>query len=323
MAKNKQPSVPGLSPEEQALLQKQGVTLDQFNSILSGENVNAQQNQALLKGISGLYNPDGTINQDQLASLKEKTLAQQQMQEQIGSNALGFLQGIFNPTELDTLSGQAGLEEVNQYLAALKGGDQPLSEGIKQSEAEKFAKLREAAAQRGIKITGDDLFTASSDSTAGNQLLSQLRKEGQLNREIQRENALNRLQSANMQRLGFGLNRDAQLTGAAQGLQYAPGQAQLGYMDAAQQMGPGSLLGAYGNLSQGYGQAAAPYQQQRYLQYQRALQGAANKSAFGSGLGGLGGGIGGAAIGSKFGPYGALLGFGLGSGAGKSLGGLF
>lgn len=323
MGRNSQPQVPGLSAEERNLLQQQGVTLQQLNSILSNENINAQQNQQLLRGISGLYNPDGSINQEQLAGLRERTLAQQQLQEQLGTTGLNYLQSLFGSNEFQNQSNQAGMEEVNQYLRALRGESGPLSEGLRQQEQDQFNRLRESAASRGIRITGDDPFTATSDSTAGNQLLSQLRQNAQYNRETQRENALQRLQGANMQRLGFGLAREGQLAGIAQGSQYAPGSAQLGYMQSAQQMGPGSLLGAYGNLSQLQGQAAEPYRQQRYLQYQGQLQNSANRGAFNRGLGSLGGGLGGAAIGSHFGPYGALMGFGIGSGVGGSLGGLF
>ena len=313
MGRNSQPQVPGLSAEERNLLQQQGVTLQQLNSILSGENVNAQQNQQLLRGISGLYNPDGSINQQQLEGLRSRTLAQQQLQEQLGTTGLNYLQGLFGSNELQNTSNQAGMEEVQQYLRALQGGEQPLSAGIKQQESERFAKLREQAAARGVRITGEDLFTATSDSTAGNQLLSQLRKESQFNRETQRENALQRLQGANMQRLGFGLQREGQLANIAQGTQYQPGSAQLGYMQSAQQMGPGSLLGQYGQLSQLQGQAAEPYRQQRYLQYQGQLQNSANNSAFSGGLGSLvGGGIGAA--------FGGPLGFGIGSGIGGAIG---
>ena len=316
MGRNRQPQIPGLSAEERNLLQQQGLSLQQFNNILSNENANAQQNQQLLRGISGLYNPDGSVNQQQLEGLRSRTLAQQQLQEQLGTTGLNYLQGLFTPGELENQSGQAGVEEVNQYLRALRGESGPLSEGLRQQEAQQFARLRESAAQRGIRITGDDLFTATADSTAGNQLLSQLRQNSQFNRETQRENALQRLQGANMQRLGFGLQREGQLANIAQGAQYQPGSAQLGYMSAAQQQGPGSLLGSYGQLSQLQGQAGEPYRQQRYLQYQGQLQNSANRNARNAGIGSLlGGGIGAA--------FGGPLGFGVGAGLGGGIGGLF
>jgi hypothetical protein len=237
----------------------------------------------------------------------------------LGQSAVDYLSGIFAPNELGTTSAQAGLEEASQYLRALQG-NVPLSEALSQQEQDRFRKLTEAAGQRGIKITGDDLFTATSDSTAGNQLLSQLRKEAMLNRETQRENALSRLQNANLNRLGFGLQQQGQMFNQAQGLRTTPGSASLGYLSAAGQEGPGSLLGAYQGLSSSYGQATQPYQQQRYLQYQGALQNAANRSAYNQGLGSLIGGIGGAALGAGAGPLGAGVGFGIGSGIGGSIG---
>lgn len=325
MAKNKTPEVPQLSGEERALLQKQGVTLDQLNSILSSENINATQNQALLRNLSGLYNPDGSINQAAVDSLRQRTLAEQTQREALGQQGLGYLSSVFSPNQLDTVSGQAGIEEANQYLRALQGTE-PLSAALSQQEAERFKKLKESAGQRGIRISGDDPFTATSDSTAGNQLLSQLRKESQLNREVQRENALSRLQAANLNRLGFGLQRQGQMADIASGTQYAPGQGSLGFMGSAQQAGPGSLLGAYSGLSQAYGQAVQPYQQQRYLQYQRDIQNQANRSARSQGIGQLIGGGLGLGTGLFFSggnPQAGALGFGAGSGVGGAVGGLF
>lgn len=315
MAKNKTPDVPGLSGEERALLQKQGTSLDQFNNILQGATGDAKNTQNILQSLSGLYNPDGSINTAALQSLQQRVQQQQQIDQQLGNNANQALTGIFDQGQVGTLSDQAGIQEAQNYLTALQGPG-TVSEAQKQAEAEQFRKLAESAGQRGIRITGNDLFTATSDSTAGNQLLSQLRKEAQLGRETYRNNELNRLQQANMQRLGFGLNRQAQTYDIGQGLRQDPAAAQLNYSTQAQTLGPASLLGSYQGLSQQYGAAAQPYQQQRYLQYQGQIQNAANRTARNQGAGALLGGAAGAAIGGP-------LGFGIGSGAGGMIGGLF
>lgn len=321
MGSNKTPSVPGLSGEERALLQKQGTSLDQFNSILQGATGDATNTQNILQSLSGLYNPDGSINQQALASLQQRVQQQQTIDQGLSGQANQALGGIFDQGQLGTLSDQAGVQEAQNYLTALSGPGS-VSEAQKQAEAEQFRKLTEAAGQRGIRITGNDLFTATSDSTSGNQLLSQLRKEAQLGRETYRNNELNRLQQANMQRLGFGLNRQGQTYDIAQGLRQDPAAQQLGYATNATTMGPASLLGSYQGLSQSYGAAAQPYQQQRYLQYQGQLQNAANRTARNQAIGSLLGGATGAAIGSTV-PGGTGLGFGLGSGAGGAIGGLF
>lgn len=321
MSKNKTPAPPQMSGEERDLLRKQGVTLDQFNTILSDANIESRQTQDLLKQMSGIYNPDGTLNREAVDSLRARTQAELAQRNELSQSGRDYLQGMFRPDETGTLSDQAGVLEAQQYINALRG-DISLSPALAQQEAEKFKRLKESAGQRGIRLSGDDPFTATSDSTAGNQLLSQLRKESQLNREIQRENALNRLGAANLNRLGFGLQRQGQLGGFAQSFQGTPGGNEIGLLNQGMEYGPSRLVGAYGNLAQSFGQAIQPYQQQRYLQYQSDLQNQANKMARKQGIGAAIGGIAGAAIGSTV-PGGTALGFGLGSGAGGAIGGLF
>lgn len=338
------PSVPGLSPEELQAIQAQGVTLGQLSSLLEQERAGSVESRNLLRNLSGLYNPDGTINTGAVNDLRARTLGQQQQEELLGQGALGYLQGSLNPSELETLSNQVGLEEANQYLRALQGGDQPLSAALQQQEQERFTKLKEAAGQRGIRITGNDLFSASADSTAGNQLLSQLRKESQFNRETQRENALSRLQGANLNRLGFGLQRQGQLFNQAQGLRSPVGQGQLAFLGESNQINPSALSGSYAALAQSQGQAANPFAQQRELGYENALlnadyqfraqqanagnqydyalanynrgvQNQANRTSRSGGVGSLiGGGLGLIATGGN------PLGFGIGAGIGGSLG---
>lgn len=322
MSKNKTPAPPQMSGEERDLLRKQGVTLDQFNTILSDANIESRQTQDLLKQMSGIYNPDGTLNREAVDSLRARTQAELAQRNELSQSGRDYLQGIFRPDETGTLSDQAGVLEAQQYINALRG-DIALSPALAQQEAEKFKRLKESAGQRGIRISGDDPFTATSDSTAGNQLLSQLRKESQLNREIQRENALNRLGAANLNRLGFGLQRQGQLGGFAQSFQGTPGGDTIGLIGQSAAAGPAGLIGNYGNLSQLYGQSAQPFQQQRYLQYQSELQNQANLAARRQGIGAMFGGLGGALAGSPGGVAGAGLGFGIGSGAGGAIGGLF
>lgn len=317
---SKSPGVPALSQQELDLLQNQGVTLDQFNSILQSSTKTAEANQGINQTLSGLYNPDGSVNQAAVQALQGKLQAQQGTNEQIGQNANQQLLNIFDQGQLGTLSDQAGVAEAQNYLNALNTQSSP-TEAQKQDEAERFRKLSEAAGQRGIRIAGNDLFTASSDSTAGNQLLSQLRQEAQLSRETQRNNDLTRLQQANMQRLGFGLQRQGQTATLASSMQYDPSARPIGFAQNAQSVGPQSLLGHYQNLSSSLGAATQPYQQQRYLQFQGDLQNYANKQERKKAIGGLIGGVGGGIIGGMAGQPG--LGFGIGSGIGSTTGGLF
>lgn len=313
MPRNKTPDVPQLSAEERSLLNSQRQTIDQQNQILQGATRNATRDQGINEALAGIYNPDGSVNTTALAALQQRVNAQEGVNQQLGQNANQALLNIFDQGQLGALSDQAGVAEAQNYLNALNTQAGP-TEAQKQAEAERFKKLAESAGQKGIRITGNDLFSATSESTAGNQLLSQLRKEAMLSRETQRNNDLARLQQANMQRLGFGLQRQGQTASLASGLQYDPSATALGFSRNAQAVGPQSLLGGFQNLSSSYGQAAQPYTQQRYLQYQGALQNAANDAAYRGQLIGLVGQLGGAAIGGMAGgPVGASIGAGLGS----------
>jgi hypothetical protein len=49
------PPPPGLSKEEKDLIAKQGLTLDQFNNLLSDSRIQSTETQGILKNLSGLY----------------------------------------------------------------------------------------------------------------------------------------------------------------------------------------------------------------------------------------------------------------------------
>lgn len=275
MCSSKTPKAPGLSPEELALITKQGVTLDKLNEILSSDSALATQNQDLLRNLSGLYGADGKLDPDAVAALKERIKGQQGMENEILNSLAARFQG------------------------ALAGTGAP-GDALVNLEKEEFAKLKESAGQRGIRLEGDDLFTATSQSTAGNQLLDRLRRSAAGRRDAER----NAIISQGF--MGFGTPPEVALANEAVNL------------------GPSRLAPSFLGLGGGYAGAAEPYQNQRYLQYQSALQGNANRQNAVSGLTGLAGGAAGAFIGNSIAPgYGAMLGFGLGSGAGRSLGGFF
>ena len=157
-------------------------------------------------------------------------------------------------------------------------------------KTEDFIHLREAAARRGIQIEGDSPESATSQSSAGNELV------GQFNRT-------------------YGLLMDAERRGEITGAPnqvYTPGPAsqtssygqQLQFGTAP---GAGGLLGAYGNLANAYGGAAQPYINATNNAYQSSLnqymQGQANNLGYaqigGTLLGGLIGGYPGAVAGNQ------------------------
>lgn len=284
---NKQPSVPGLSRAEKELLLKQGVTLDQMNEILAGETGAIEANRELLQQFTGLYNEDGTLNQGAVDQLKGKIMEQQALEEGISTDALQYLKNIFQPTGYQTQSGQIAQQELDRYQRALQG-DIPLTEAQKRQEDQAFQKLKESAGQRGIMIEGDDVFTATSQSTAGNQLLSNLRSDVLSNRQSLGEAELQRGYQANMGRLGLGLDERGQLGSFAGNLVQAPGSAQLGFLNQSMATTPASLLPSYQGLQGGYGAATQPYQQQRYLGFQNQLARYGQQQQMWSDLAGLG-----------------------------------
>ena len=325
-----QTPVPGMTPQELQTLQKMGVNLDQLNSILSGEQGNLAQNQDLLKQFSGLYDANGNLDQTAVDALKQRITGTQTQLNQLNDTAYNQLIGSFNPSQLETTSDQIGLQEAQRLQDALAGNLDP-SNAILNQEKKEFEKLKEAAGQRGIKLEGNDLYSATSQSTAGNQLLNDLRSNFAARRDTERQNIINQATSANLNRLGFGLNQQNQRYNQAQGVRTDPSQATLGFMRESQSYSPANLTDYYANLNNQYLAYANPYANQRMAEYgatadtnmynnqlqnaqitgnyNAALQNYQNQqnrrnSIFGA-IGTIGGGIAGAYLG---GPAGAMVG---------------
>lgn len=107
------------------------------------------------------------------------------------------------PTGYDQSNDQIAAAEQAKYLTALQQQQGQLSEQQKQLRAQEFARLQEAAGRRGIRILGDDPSTATSNSTAGNQLLSEFNKRYDSLADQQRQADLNFGYTANTGRLGL------------------------------------------------------------------------------------------------------------------------
>lgn len=221
------------------------------------------------------------------------------------------------PNAYQQSSDQIAAVENKNYLDALNQASGTLTVGQAQQQKKDFEKLVAAAGARGIRILGDDPMTATSDSTAGNQILSDFNQ---------------RYQTLADQ------NRQAQLQ-----MGYSQNAGRLGLAQQAQQSNLANIL----NAQTAYGNLMSPYQQQRMAQYgvqnanvdirnqgllnnyqsaynqqmlnyQANAQNQANRMGFINSLIGLGGTIGGALI---AGPVGAAAGGALGgaaSGAYKS-----
>lgn len=308
--KNKVPSPPPIPPEALENLRKQGVTLDQLNNILQSETGVMQSNRNLLNQFSGLFDESGNPNPQAIADLRSRIQATQMAEAGLNQQALGQLGQSFQQDALGQMSDQIGLEEGQRLLAALRG-ELPASAGLTNQDQREFEQLREAAGRQGIRIDGNSLANATTQSTAGNQLLQRLRESSAARRDAERQNIIAQGTGANLNRLGFGLQRQAQLFNQAQGLRQDPYSVAAQQLSLANQYTPANLLGFGLNLANSFQGAAQPYIDQRNLQYQAQLQNASNKAGLTNSLIGAGAFIGGSAL---AGPIGGAI-------AGKMAGG--
>ena len=321
--------MPEMTQQEKQSLERMGINIDQLNKILSGEYGSLQQNQNILRSLSGIYDQNGNVNQGAVNSLRQLVQSTQQQENQLNQNALNQLQGTLNPTQLETASDAVGMAEIQRLNDALSGNLSP-SNAIMNQEKSEFARLKEAAGQRGIKIEGNDLYGATSQSTAGNQLLNDLRSNFSARRDTERQNIINQSTSSNLNRLGFGLNRQNQVYNQAQGLRSDPSSQALGFMRESQTYSPATLSPYYSNLNENLMNYASPYANQRMTEYKgdvntaqynnqlrnaqitgnynRDLQGYQNKQDQRNAIFGTVGTIGGALVGSLAGPGGAAVG---------------
>lgn len=107
------------------------------------------------------------------------------------------------PTAYDNTNDQIAQAEQARYLAALNQQQGQLSVAQQQMRQKEFERFREAAGRRGVRIEGDDPSTASSNSTAGIQLLSEFNKRYDSLADEQRRSDLNFGYTANTGRLGL------------------------------------------------------------------------------------------------------------------------
>lgn len=199
---------------------------------------------------------------------------------------------------------ELGLAENRNYLEALNQGAGTLSSAQKQQQKKDFEKLVASAGARGIRILGDDPMSATSDSTAGNQILSDFNQRYQT---LGDQNRLAQIQMGGGQNLArMGFNQNAQSANFANILN---GQTAYGNLMQPYQQ---QRLGAYGTQNanvdirnQGLLNNYQSAYNQQMLNYQANAQNQSNKMGFINSLVGLGGTIGGAMI---AGPAGAAVG---------------
>jgi hypothetical protein len=151
---------------------------------------------------------------------------------------------------------------------------------------------------------GDDPSTATSDSTAGNQILSDFNQRYQTLADQNRQSQLQMGYNQNIGRMGFTQNQNQLNLGNVLNAQTAYGNMMQPYQQ--------QRLGAYGTQNanvdiqnQGLLNNYQSAYNQQMMNYQAQQQNQANRMGFINGLIGLGGTIGGAMI---AGPAGASVG---------------
>lgn len=281
------PSFPGLTSDESNILQQMGMSLSQFSQLISGTGSQLSGNQQVLQQMSGLLNPDGSVNQTALQSLQQRTQQSLSTQSTAAQGALGYLGNLYSP-------GGVAQAQTTAYQNALNGNI-PANQQLQFTTGQNFQAMKEQAAQQGIIINGDDWNSATSSSTAGQKLLQNF----QQNYNIQNQNyQLGYLNTA-------GANMSALSSTAANtantGLSLAnnANNAQLGYLGQSITSGQSALAplltSFQGGLSQEYtpyeAQQLGPYQQamaQAQATYQAGLQGYQGSQSNMFGLGSLG-----------------------------------
>lgn len=198
-----------------------------LESALSG-NVHAAQQMGLttVGRLPDRVIPEHTqmvLDQEKVAALKERVALEQKQRQAVSDLAY------------------------DRYTRALEG-TLPASEGLLTRKAEDWSLLREAAARRGIRIEGDSPETATSQTTAGNELVAQFKKT-------------------------YGLLEDAERQAVITGQSPSANPTYASTLNLGTSNQTAGLLPAYSSAVNLYGSAMQPYYNQRMGQYQGQLAG--------------------------------------------------
>lgn len=304
------PAYPDLTPEQQQILSQLQGSNAQMGNVVQGVSGQLQGNQQLLQGASGLFNPDGTINQDALAALQSQTGKSVSTAGGAGNTALDYLNTLYGT------GGALGATQ-NAYTNAL-AGNVPANKQLEFTQQQNFQQVKEAAAQRGIRIDGDNWQTATSNSTAGQKMIQNYQQNANIQNQNYQLGYVNQLAGNMGQLSGVG----AQTANTGLGLAGYATQTPLGLGQQSITSGMGALTPYLQSYQTGLSNLYQPYYMQQIGPYQQQMaQAQANYQAdmqqYQANQGMLGG------IGSLAGMgIGAFLGGPMGAMAGSQLGGM-
>jgi len=250
--------------------------------MLSTVGTQLGQNTNILQQIAGLFNSDGSINQNAVTQLQQMTQGQTTAAGTAGTQALQGLGGT-----------QQALGQTQQAYTQALQGNAPANQGLQYQQNQNFLAMQEQAAQQGIKITGTGFNDAVSDSTAGQKLIQNFQQNAGIQNQNHQLGYLGQLGTNMGQLAGVGQQQAQTGTGLSQYSQQTP----LGYLGqsiSGGQQALSPLLSNYQNqLSSAYQplymQQIGPYQQQM-AQAQANYQGAMGQ--YNAGQSQLWGGIG-------------------------------
>jgi hypothetical protein len=260
------PAYPSLTPDQQTNLGQQARVSGQFGSVIQGTAGQLNANQNILQQISGLFNSDGTINQNAVAQLQQMAGGQTSAAGAAGQQALSGLGGT-----------NAALGATQQAYTSALQGNAPANQQLQYQQQQNFLAMQEQAAQQGIKITGTGFNDAVSDSTAGQKLIQNFQQNANIQNQNYQLGYLGQLGTNMGQLAGVGAQQANTGTGLSQYSQQTP----LGYLGQSITGGQSALaplLSQYqGQLSSAYQplymQQIGPYEQQM-AQAQANYQGA-------------------------------------------------
>jgi hypothetical protein len=212
-------------------------------------------NQNILQQISGLFNQDGTINQNAVAQLQQMAGSQTGAAGTAGTQTLQGISG----------SNQALGATQQQYMNALQG-NVPANQQLQYTQQQNFNMMKEQAAQQGITINGDNWQNAVSNSTAGQKLIQNYQQNSNIQNQNYQLGYLGQLGTNMGQIAGTGQTQANTGVGLSQFSQQTP----LNYLSQSISGGQSALaplLSQYqSQLSSAYQplymQQIGPYQQQ-------------------------------------------------------------
>lgn len=263
------PQYPNMSPGQQQIVGQQGGVNSTYGNIVQGTGAQLGQNTNILQQLSGLFNPDGSLNQNALTSLQQSTGQSNAAAGAAGQSALGSAGSQYGP-------GGALAATSSAYTNALQNGA-PANQSLQYQQNQSFLAMQQQAAQQGINITGTNFSNAVSNSSSGQKLISNFQQNANMQNQNYNLGYVGQL-AGNMGQLG---NTAAQTASTGQGLSSYSQQNPLSMISNSITQGMGALsplLQAYGSsLSSAYQplyqQQIGPYQQQM-AQSQANYQGA-------------------------------------------------